>query len=226
MCRRIVGVLLAGLFTFIVVTIAAFEYLKWWQAILVSAATFGLLVLGGKYLIRYAFTRGVQGLMSGAFRMKGKVLQNATIQFHRVQPTETPTDEADYQTDDEGNAVPPRPLRWFAFDVTIFPDHKQHSQMTMWDIDDLLLVPFDAPDGNRLDSLGTSDEFGLSGVKIVTDDGEAVEFDEDKVYGPRRLRFAAGIPHGVRELKFRYYFETFGRIPLPDPLTLPPARRP
>jgi hypothetical protein len=224
MCRRIAAIFLAGLFAYFVVTIAGFVYLEWWQALLASAGTFLMLVLGGKYLVRYAFTAGVEGLMSGAFRMKGKVLHRATIQVHSVRPTDTPDDEADYEADDGEDREPPRPLKWFAFDVTVFPDSKRHSQMTMWDIDDLHLVPSDSPDGDGLDALGDEDGFGLTNTRIVGDDGEPLEFDDDKVYGPRRLRFAAGVPAGVRELKFRYYFETFGRIRLPDPLALPPAR--
>lgn len=228
MCFRILSVLLGGFFVFIVATVAAFAYLPWWQALIVALMTFLVVVVLGKYLIKTFIGGGIEGMFTGMFRMKGRVLHNATIRVHGVQPTETPEDEADYQTeefdeDEPEKDTPPRPLHWFAIDVTITPDSRQHSQMTMWDIDDLMLVPLDAPDGDGLESLGESDEFGLSNVRIVADDGEAVEFEEDKVLGPRRLRFAVGIPAGVKELKFRYYFETFGKIRLPDPLALPPA---
>ena len=53
----IVRVLLLGLFVFLVVTIAAFVYLEWWQALLVSFLTFVMLIYGARYLIRYALAR-------------------------------------------------------------------------------------------------------------------------------------------------------------------------
>jgi hypothetical protein len=38
--------------------------------------------------------------------------------------------------------------------------------------------------------------------------------DGSKFLGPQRLRFTAGFPKDVREAKFQYYFENFGRIAL------------
>jgi len=73
------------------------------------------------------------------------------------------------------------------------------------------------PDGGGEDD-GESE---LHDVRVIRD-GTAVEPVDAKFTGPQRLRFVAGVPKGVTEAQFRYYFEQFGAIRIPQ--ALPGAR--
>jgi hypothetical protein len=223
---QVFRLLVAALLVFVVVTVAAFRYLEWWQALIASVLTFVLLTYGAKILIRYAIgritggldlTKGIEGFATSMFRTKSRVLKNATVDVHTVRPVSSPED-ADYSEDD-GEPQPER--NWYAFDVTVFPDSKSHSPMQFWDADDLLLVPADAEVTEAMESLGSSEEYGLHDLRLVRD-GDVSPPDENKFHGPQRLRFVAGISKPIREVKFRYYFEAFGRIRLPDALSPAP----
>jgi hypothetical protein len=153
MCARVAQLLLAALFVFVVVTVAAFRYLEWWQAILASAATFILILFGAKLLIK-SVIGNLGNLAKGLFETKSKVLRGATIQVHSVRPTEPPADAVAAATgdgepgedEDEGEKpADPRDLSWYEIETTIFPDQNEAGPMTHWDIDDLRLVPIDAP---------------------------------------------------------------------------------
>jgi hypothetical protein len=225
---QIVRLLIAALLVFVIVTVAAFRYLEWWQALLASGFTFLLLTYGAKVLIRYSirrltggldFSKGFEGIAASMFRTKSRVLKNATVDVHAVRPVSPPEDPSPDASCEEGESPPD--LNWYAFDVTIFPDRRSHSPMSHWDLDDLLLVPADAEVTEEMESLGTCEEFGLHDLRLVAD-GDVTTPDQSKFHGPQRLRFSAGISKPVREVKFRYYFEAFGRTRLPDAIS--PAR--
>lgn len=223
MCARAAQLLLAALFVFVVATVAAFRYLEWWQAILASAATFGMLVFGAKLLIK-SFLGNLGNMAKGLFEIKSKVLRGATVQVHSVRPTAVPADlvpeePGDDADEDEEPPADPRDLAWYEVDATIFPAGDTGTPMTHWDLDDLRLVPFDAPAADLDDDVPEAE---MHGLRVVAD-GEPAEPDGSKFLGPQRLHFTAGLPKGVRAAKFRYYFEDFGRIELPHPL--PPAPR-
>jgi hypothetical protein len=235
LCQRIAFVLLAAVFVFFTGSAAAFAYLEWWQAILASLLLFAGVVTVTKSIIRLlvrrafrgatAFGGGLEGMMSGMFREKGRALHNATATLHSVVPTVAPATEVngDSEAEFEETATalqsrdgdPAPPLRWFAFDVTVTPDRVRHSQFALWSIDDLVLVPGDAVVGEGLEDLSSSDEYPLDNVRLVNGP-EPGELDGGKIAGPGRLRFTAGIAGGVRAVKFRYYFEAFGHNRLPD----------
>ena len=220
MCARVAQLILTALFVFVVATVAAFRYLEWWQAILASAATFVLLLLGAKMLIK-SVIGDLGNMAKGLFEVKSKVLRGATTQVHSVRPTDVPADlaadaeehaaDAD-EDEDEDPPADPRDLSWYEIEATVFPDETAAGPMTHWDIDDLMLVPFDAPP-TAIDDDRETPESQLHGLRIVAD-GEAREPKGPKVIGPQRLRFTAGFPKGVRAAKFRYYFEDFGKIEL------------
>ncbi len=233
MCARIAYLILAALFTFIVVTVAAFVYLEWWQALLASATTFLLLVIWTKFYITRSLGN-LKNLAKGLFDGKSSVLRNSTADIHTVKPTEIPTsvrewaakvndrgNEEDFDDDDRADAEALLyDCQWVEIEATIFPDASQAKEMQLWDVDDLRLVPFDAPKS----SFGNQDddaEFELHDL-VVMRDGEAVQSDDSKFQGPQRVRFKVGVPRDVRELKFKYYFEQFGHIKLPTILLLPP----
>lgn len=235
MCARIAYLILAALFTFIVATVAAFVYLEWWQALLVSATTFVLLVIGARFLV-YRTIGNMMNLAKGLFDGKSGVLRNSTADIHTVKPTEIPAsvqewaakvsdrgNETDFDDDDRADAQALiHDSHWVEIEATIFPDASQAKGIQLWDVDDLRLVPFDTPEssfGNRDDE----SEFELHDL-VVMREGEAVQSDDSKLQGPQRLRFKVGVPRDVRELKFKYYFEQFGHIKLPTVLLLPPRK--
>jgi hypothetical protein len=76
---------------------------------------------------------------------------------------------------------------------------------------------FDADGGDEADD-GESE---LHDPRVIQD-GVAAEPVDAKFQGPQRLRFVAGVPKGVKEAQFRYYFEQFGSIRIPQ--ALPGAR--
>jgi hypothetical protein len=217
-CARIFYLLLAALFVYLVVTIAAFVYLEWWQAVLVSAATFLALVLGGRWLVRYTIRTAVGRfgeMAKGLFDGKSRVLRGATADVHRVRQADPPRDLGD--RDDTPD------LRWYEVEATVFPDPANAGPMTYWDLNDLRLVPAHASPPTPFNPAGDADEFEPHDLVLV-EAGEPVTPVDGKVIGPRRMRFVVGVPPGVPGLQFRYYFEQFGRIDLPSFLPgLPPA---
>ena len=235
MCARIAYLILAALFTFIVVTVAAFVYLEWWQALLASATTFLLIVIGARFLVHRTIGN-MMNLAKGMFDGKSSVLRNSTADIHSVKPTEIPKsirewaakvsdrgNDDDFDDDDRADAQALlHDSHWVEIEATIFPDASQAKEMQLWDVDDLRLVPFDAAES----AFGNQDndddaEFELHDLVLMRD-GEAIRSDDSKLQGPQRVRFKVGVPRDVRELKFKYYFEQFGHIKLPTILLLPP----
>ena len=199
--------LLFALFVFVVVTIAAFVYLEWWQAILVSFATFMLLVYGAKLMVRSAVAR-IKNFASELFRVKSRVLRGATVDVHSVRPVPSPEE---FEPEDDAQ---PAELDWFEIEATIFPAPNAVGPMTHWDLDDLRLVPIDEPNREPLEAAEIESEIGFARIAIV-ENGVASEPEQSTLHGPQRLRFVAGLPRGIRVWKFRYYFEQFGRVELP-----------
>ena len=209
----VLRLLLFGLFVFLVVTVAAFVYLEWWQAIGVSFATFLLLVYAAKLVIRAAIGRLGESVAS-LFTVKSQVLRGATTDVHFVRPIVPPADALALFDGDEPD-FDPTSLTWYEIEVTIFPDPAVTGPMTHWDIDDLRLVPADTPDIKGLGDNGpVVYEVELASL-LVIENGEAVEPEGSKFHGPHRLRFTAAFPKDTRDWKFRYYFEQFGHVRLP-----------
>jgi hypothetical protein len=237
--RQIIRLVLLGLFTFLVVTVAAFRYLEWWQAILASAATFLLLIYGAKLLIQSALGR-MGELAAGMFRTKSQVLRNATVDVHSVKPADSPRelveaaekDPAECDPEDEDCGHDPaaakaelRRNRWYVIDVSIHPDPASAGPMKHWDLDDLQLVPSDVDVSEKeWSAMEETEEFAPSQVELYVD-GEFLSPDGPKVRGPQRVRLTVAIPKTVDEVKFRYYFEAFGLVKLPAPPLLGPAKR-
>ena len=93
--------------------------------------------------------------------------------------------------------------------------------MRHWDVDDLRLVPFDAPkpslDLAQAAAHGADEAFDLENVQVL-EDGQFVKDQQGKHEGAKQLRATVGVPMHVRRLKFQYYTEQFGSIDLPQPL--------
>jgi hypothetical protein len=237
--KQILRLILLGLFSSLVVTVAAFVYLEWWQAILASAAWFLLLIYGAKLLIKSALGR-LGEFATGMFKTKSQVLRNATVDVHSVKLVEPPRDlveaaekdPASYDPEAEDAGYEPgearaelKRNRWYAIDVTILPDPASAGPMKHWDLYDLQLVPSDIEVSEReWASLEEAEEYAPSDYELYQD-GEFGPPPDGKFRGPQRVRLTVPIPKTVDEVKFRYYFEAFGLIKLPTPPLLGPAKR-
>jgi hypothetical protein len=221
MCARLFYLLLASLFAFVIISVAAFVYLEWWQAILASGFTFMLIVTGIKYLIK-SMLGNLGQMAKGLFDAKSKVLRNASVDVHSVRSTSPPlalTEQLNDPNTDEFEraeaAADLQNLRWYEIEASIFPDANQAGPMQHWDYYDLRIVPEDAPPRGMWNAGDSDDsESELHHLRVV-ENGESREPLEDKPSGPRRLHFVAGLPAHVKAAKFQYYFEQFGHIALP-----------
>lgn len=236
MCARVFYLLLAAVFVYVTVTVAAFVYLPWWAAIPVSAITFVSLVVLGKMLGRL-YVQSLVGqagdAAQGVFDVKSRVLRGATVDVHAVHPADPPRELVDWvrSVHEEGDAAERAEATaqvedqaWYQFEVTIFPDPNAAGPMEHWDLDDLRVVPAGAKPRKMFDVEGDEDdepESELHDLRVI-ENGEPVEPEGSKPHGPRRLRFVAGLPKGVKQAQFRYYFEQFGSIRIPQ--ALPGAR--
>jgi hypothetical protein len=221
---------LFALFVFITATVAAFNYLVWWQAVIGSLFTFVALIWVGKLYLRYRFNR-MGSMFESMFKVKSQVLRGATIELHSVtqaaQPSrpalppgeseeEEPEDDEPWPDEDEEEAEDVAvPSRWYCIDVSIKP-LAGRGPMHHWDTDDLRLVDARArvPEGLEDDDTDDIDSLELQELE-VQENGKFVMLEQPKLEGPQRLRFLVGVPEGVNALKFNYYFEDFGHIPLP-----------
>lgn len=238
---KIIRFLLVSFLVFVVITVAAFVYLKWWQAMLVMAALIAGIVLGVKLIIR-SFGNMLGKAMIQAFEVKAAVMKGATAEVHSVvavaAPPPKPVEEDDEPTDedyedeegDDDEPEAPRDLAWYRIDATIVPGPSQ-GPMHYWDVGDLVVVDYGAKPLNLNPLGGDADDPGegyhFEDVQVLEDAAPASgaaarhegEDDEGEKYaGPRRLNVLVGVPRELRRLKFRYYTEQFGRIELPPPL--------
>lgn len=223
MCARIAYLLLGSIFVFVVVTIASFVYLEWWQALAVSFLTFVGLIWIAKWAIKILVGRGLGSIGRQIFEAKSRVLRRATADIHGVTRTSPPPETIEvHQLIDGEEPPPPSPdLQWYEIETTIFPDQAHAGPMANWDLDDLRLVPFSAQPLNPTMNFDedSEDDFELHHL-VVIENGEPIVPDQSKFSGPLRIRFRVGVPAGVQVLAFRYYFEQFGRIELPSRLAL------
>ena len=227
-CSRVFYGLMAVLFAYVTVTVAAFKYLEWWQAILASAATLVLLVMGAKLLVKTAIGR-VGAMAMTAMGQQSKVLKDAAVDVHTVRPVPPPADLEDDADDPDGDefdraeaAADLRTLRWFEVELSVFPDRQQAEPTDPWNAETLVLVPADAkpPQARGLGGFGAGgDTYELRQLRVMVD-GEPMPAT-DELTGPQRLRFTVGVPAGLRELALRYVVHQFGRIRLPA-VALPP----
>ncbi|MEO6434807.1 MAG: hypothetical protein ABIP55_03465 [Tepidisphaeraceae bacterium] len=218
---------LAALLLFIVVTIAAFVYLEWWQALLVVAGMIVAIVLGVKYLIRN-IGKILGKAMLKAFEVKAQVMREAEATVNHVEATLAPAkrdsdddDDEDDEDDEESTEAAKFPLAYYRLDVTITP-RGSAGLMNHWDVDDLRVVPFDAAkpslDLMACEKSGLQEEgYDLENVQIL-ENGQFIDDEQGKHEGSKQIRAIVGVPTHVRQLKFQYYAEQFGKVVLPPPL--------
>lgn len=231
----LIRILLIGLVAFITVSVFAFIYLIWWQAILLTIAAFVLMNL----VVKRLAMRSLKGMMQFAtdlVQIKSQVLRGAKIEVHSIQSVFPPAHEIEAVANpdpDEGlskeeiaeDVAWVRDLNWLEIDATIIPDSNAKGAMEHWDLFDLVLVPANAKAVDLFAMAGNdapSEDVYFSEVRLV-ENGQAIEVEEGKFLGPKRIRFIAGFPPELQEVKFRYYVEQFGLIQLPS--TTPAIRQ-
>lgn len=233
---------LTALFIQIVVTIAAFEALAWWQAIIVSLLCFVLLARIGGLIGRHLVKRVVRYLVVDAVERFGQVanasvLENAEVVVHSVRPSPLPLTwrhvlAAQNLTGQERTNLEQqaRDWAWYAFDVSVYPHSRGPVQLdshdAAWNPADLRLTPSEAPPlSGFCAENGTGETTQLYDMGIFQDGAVQPLSDErgrrlsgDGVVGPQRLQFVAGLPRTRNRWKFTYWGVAFGDIRVPSDL--------
>lgn len=80
---NILRLLLIAFFSFLVITVASFIYLEWWQALLVSVGTFVLIFYGIRWYLLSIMKRMMK-MSQGMFDIKSRVLRDARVEVHSV----------------------------------------------------------------------------------------------------------------------------------------------
>lgn len=195
--KRLIALGVFGLF--VAGLVMAARSLPWWAL----GLGFLALIVVGKIVIGNLLGK----LLLVPFRAKGAVLKGASILVHRVSSVAGPETA-------ESTEPGARDLAHYLLDVTITPEASD-GPFGLWEPGELCLV---RPESRlRLDSDEADDEDDACEVTRIQfeDSGQWNDDDGMKYPGAQRLRLNLAVRPGTRELKFRYYFEEFGRIELP-----------
>jgi hypothetical protein len=179
--------------------ILAIRLLPWWAIL----AAFAGVVLAVPVLLRWGLPR----LLKAPFRAKGAVLRGAGVRVHSVERAEAPAAAA--PGEDEALADDAGPREHYRIEVTITP-RPDGGPFALWEPGELRL----AGPGARADEPDADDAGEVYALEIEQD-GQFLPDEGMKYGGPQRLRFVAAVPPGQRRLRFRYYFELLGDVPLP-----------
>src|SRR5262245_53274742 len=191
-------IVLAVLALFVVGLVLALRWLPWW-ALLIG---FLMLVIVGKLIIK----RLMRKLLLMPFRAKGAVLKGASARVHRVSAATAATTRGTVRSSSES-------LEHYLVEVTITPSQPE-GPFGMWEPGELRLVQPESV--LRLESDEPDDEDDACAVTKLQIEHEGQWNDDEgmKYSGAQRLRLYLAAHTGVRELKFRYYFEEFGKVKL------------
>lgn len=217
---------------FVIITVVSFVYLQWWQALLITLAMIAAFFVGLRFIIK-SFMDNLGKSMLGMFEVKARVLRGATAEVHAVEAVPRPpaevidedgedVDDDDDDDEAEDDDEDERELAYYRIDFTLRPPAAAEGPMTHWDLSDLCVADISAKPIS-LDPNSESDPgegFHFEQVQ-VHDGGKFQPDDQGKHAGEKRLNVIVGVPPELRELKFRYYTEDFGRVVLPAPLSLP-----
>ena len=132
---------LAGFFAYTTATVAAFVYLKWWQALIASAVSLALVVVAAQVLIRTVIGR-LGAMARTVMEQHARALKGATVDVHSVRAVVPPADLAVPADDlaDEDDSAGRETLRWVQVELTIFPDPATTDPTDTWHPDALTLV--------------------------------------------------------------------------------------
>lgn len=194
----------------VILVVLAIKYLPWWALI--------LLLVGGGLSLQWAVKFGLRQALLLPFKAKSKVLKNAALQVHRVQPIAMPELGRDPDMLPEVAAEKRaryHQLKWYSVDVSISPvQAAADTPFTAWEPSALLLVAAGSK-VNQLDDLLNNSVSAVHDYEVYTSDRFGPDL-ENKYLGSQRLKFRVGIESGVNMLQFRYYLEVFGTVDFPD----------
>lgn len=173
----------------------SFRHLSWEQLV------FAILLV----LLFFKFFGGwVAGLLfTLPFKAKGKVLRGAIATVQSIRPIPTPLP----QTAEDQEEPEATPRNYFLLGLTISPKATK-GKFGRWEIGELML---------QTPGAGIDDADDACKIKKV-EFFQTGAWEEDqgyKIQGEEQLRLTIAVKPGVRELEFRYYFETFGRVVVP-----------
>jgi len=200
----------------VALAVAAVRYLPWWGIALALVGVY----LAVRFGLKLVVLRVLQSAFMIPFKAKGAVLRGALAEVHAVEPARPP---AEHVAEDEvavavGNAdaganLPQVlvPRDYYRVDVTITP-RATGGPFVLWEPGELMLIPADAKAGLH----DPDDGSPVEDVRVIAGDRSGDESD-GKYQGPLRVHLLFGLrPGGARVYKFRYYFESFGEVVLPD----------
>jgi hypothetical protein len=127
-------------------------------------------------------------------------------------------DQEDAYTDDDADSeeeTDSKNARFVLVDFTLTPSPGQ-SRMQHYDPAELLLVPIDAKISLTEDPTSDGVSASAHDLTLIDDAGAQIK-DFDKLTGPSHLRITFQCPQALQgRVKFRYYFEAFGDLTLPE----------
>ena len=221
----IIRYVICSLLLFVIFTVAAFAYLQWWQALLICLGMIAAFFVGLRLIIK-SFMNNLGRTLLAGFDIKSRVLRGAGVEVHSVQAIPRPPprfidqegNEDDDDEDEESSSDADR-FAHYRLDFTLRPLDEATGPMQHWDLDDLCVVDVAAPalslDPNESGDPGVG--YHLADIQIF-DAGRFQDDDQGKHVGTQRVSAVIAVPPELRELKFRYYTEQFGRIILPPPM--------
>lgn len=224
-----VGCLLALILLILPPAIAA-RFLPWWGVLILVVVEAVALAIAGPKVVGWALKRFAMSL----FMTKSQVLRGAAVELHDVRATRRPgpaelieptgeplSEQALAEPPDEDDAEEAEDeadRRYVQVEFTLRPKPPT-GRMQFFDPDELLLVPYDAR--VTFDADDGLDGQSAESVQTFLHDAATNSWQspDGKLPGtePHRLRVIFRCPSALRgRAKFRYYFEAFGDVPLPD----------
>jgi hypothetical protein len=228
----IIRYVICSLLLFVIFTVAAFRYLEWGQALLICFGMIAAFFFGLKLIIK-SFMNNLGRTLLAGFDIKSRVLRGAGVEVHSVHAVPRPPakfidqegneDEDEDEDEDDDDEEEPAPdadrLAYYRIDFTLRPLDENAGPMQHWDLDDLCVVDVAAPplslDPNQSGDPGVG--YHLADIQIF-EAGKFQDDDQGKHVGTQRVSTVIAVPPELRELKFRYYTEQFGRVTLPPPM--------
>ena len=201
-------VIIGILFFVVYGVMALFGQGVWWVALTMATVVY----LVGRLIIKNA----LKNLFLAPFKAKGAVLRGAEAQVHSIVRVEAPVKDLVSVLDDAEETAHPRPDRstwkYYQIDVTINPQ-SPNGAFSHWEPGELRLLPIHAqvnPDNEDDEEISE-----LSKLEIF-EEGVFKPDDGYKLPGSRRLRLLTAVHPAHQQVKFAYYFETFGNLTLPN----------
>lgn len=212
---------------------AAFANLVWWKALVVSFASFIIIIYSTIFLFRYFIYARLKQIQTHLLDKASKPLRGASVQVNAVRPTVMPrAAEVEIETQvksvasqyspSEATAVENetrqrlRDRHWYEIELTVFPPSQQDLEDREWKPELFELRQGEQPQrffsgpSETVDDVIDQTLFELG----LIEDGKPLEVMPPSLVGPQRLVFVAGVRKAVRELQLRYVNLEIGRIPL------------